>query len=188
MLQPRTSLPAALHATAPATVPLVSGQPSTVTFGVENTGETAATGVVALVNLPAGTFFDGAAPGSPYTCTPPPGSNGVARCHIGTLLPSQRIDVAVRIHANGNANGRTITFSAQGDGGLSATATPTTITVADAVCAAPWEPGRPYAAGDVVSYGGWNYRAKAPIGSLWNWFAPGTDHPLWARVATCAAA
>ena len=186
-LRPPAQSPAVLQAFAPAELPLVDGQVTAVTFDVENAGATAATGVTAYVDLPAGVFFDGAVPGSPHPCTAPTGSNRTVRCDIGTLLPNGRVHVGVLVHADGVGNGGPITFRVEGDDGLSATAPPTTAAVTDAGCAEPWVWGRRYVEGALVHYRDRDYRATADVGPVWRWLPPGPGHPLWERVAECEA-
>lgn len=120
--------PAVLAVTAPSGLDLVRHQVATLTYAVSNTGSSAATGVTLAITLPGGMSFDGAATGSPWTCTAPRGTNRTATCSLPELAPGAASELTVRVHAEGAAAGP-IATTVKADGVAAQTLAPIPVRV-----------------------------------------------------------
>ena len=112
--------PARLDVTVDPTTIIEKGTPSAVTFTVKNTGQTTAASLKALVELPAGVFWDGPAVVGDWTCVDPgPGSNKPVDCTtLAGLAPGTSSTLQVAVHAPGDVSDKIITASVSAADGL----------------------------------------------------------------------
>src|SRR5665647_1013714 len=173
--------PAVIDVTAAPETVLVRDVTAQVTFGVENTGESAAEDVAATVRLPAGVFLEGVATGSPWTCAESHGSHDTVACSLGDLAAGATADLALRVWTEGNADGRDIVATVTAAGGLSDFAT-TTISMGVTTCAPSWRKGEWYDEGEIASYLHRNYVRQF---SFWSWLQPDRHKSLWEPLEEC---